>query len=90
MRRKARFSLSTADAMTTMKALTVSPAITDMDIDEATGSTLAKASRSKSSGRIQKRGRNKARASTVFPVYKKGKRIGPHLSMKQRRKSLRP
>ena len=41
-------------------------------------------------GRIQKKGRSKAKAAMVFPVYKKGRRIGPRLSKMQRRKSLRP
>ncbi|KAK4692515.1 hypothetical protein P7C71_g4704, partial [Lecanoromycetidae sp. Uapishka_2] len=44
----------------------------------------------RSSGRIQRKGRGKAKAAMVFPVYKNGKRIGPRLSKMQRRKSLRP
>ncbi|KAK3169485.1 hypothetical protein OEA41_008868 [Lepraria neglecta] len=62
----------------------------EMDLDQADTSTNATNSGSRSSGRIQKKGRGKARAAMVFPVYKKGRRVGPQLSKRQRRKSLRP
>lgn len=48
---------------------------TDMEIDEEAGVT-AKPS-TKRPNRIQKRVRHKARSTMVFPVYKKGKRVGP-------------
>lgn len=62
----------------------------EMDIDQAKQPSSTTASVSRSSGQIQKRGRGKARAAMVFPIYKKGKRVGPHLSARERKKSLRP
>ena len=44
-----------------------------MDIEGANEMVLRK---SKKSNRVQKRGRTRLGSSTVFPVYKKGKRIG--------------
>ena len=44
---------------------------TDMEVDEPRN---AAASALKKSGRLQKRGRMKARVSVVFPRYKKGKK----------------
>ena len=63
---------------------------TDMDIDQVKQPSSAMASISRANGQIQKRGRGKARAAMVFPVYKKGKRVGPRLSARERKKSLRP
>jgi len=60
----------------------------DMDIDQASGGSAATTTRS--SGRVQKKGRGKAKAAMVFPVYKRGRRVGPRLSKTQRRKSLKP
>ncbi|KAL2050782.1 hypothetical protein ABVK25_009020 [Lepraria finkii] len=62
----------------------------EMDLDQANTSTNATNSGSRSIGSIQKKGRGKARAAMVFPVYKKGRRVGAQLSKRQRRKSLRP
>ena len=50
---------------------------TAMEIDEVTGA--AGTQQSKKSNRIQKRGRHKAKATMVFPVYKKGRRVGPRI-----------
>ena len=68
--------------------LTTSP---EMDIDEANqhNSTTTK-SVSRSIGRVQKRGRGKASAAMVFSIYKQGKRVGPRLSARERKKGLRP
>ena len=68
----------------------ISPPFTEMDVEQDNDSMKAAESRSRSSGRIHKKGRGKAKAAMVFPVYRKGKRVGPHLNKRQRRKSLRP
>ncbi|KAK0512947.1 hypothetical protein JMJ35_004964 [Cladonia borealis] len=62
----------------------------EMDVEQDNGSIKDAESRPRSSGRIQKKGRGKAKAAMIFPVYRKGKRVGPHLNKRQRRKSLRP
>ena len=54
---------------------------TAMDID-ATGD-IAQRGSSKKSGRIQKRGRQKAKSSMVFPVYKKGRRVMPRAKQRK-------
>lgn len=59
-----------------------------MGVDEAEYSDMKPASRSR--GRVQKRGRGKARSAMVFPVYKKGKRVGLKLNARQRKSSLKP
>ncbi|MCJ1337074.1 hypothetical protein MMC09_002353 [Bachmanniomyces sp. S44760] len=47
----------------------------DMDLDRSASQTPASRSKN-SSGKVQKRGRTKLSSSLVFPVYKKGKRLG--------------
>ncbi|KAI9842522.1 MAG: hypothetical protein M1838_003094 [Thelocarpon superellum] len=52
----------------------------EMDVDEGPGAqkSKAKASKQRSPGRIQKRGRGKAKNAVVFPTYgKKGRGKGP-------------
>ena len=50
----------------------------DMEIDSTISAATSKTTSTlRGSGRVQKRRRGKARAAMVFPVYKKGKRIGP-------------
>ncbi|MCJ1458366.1 hypothetical protein MMC28_008738 [Mycoblastus sanguinarius] len=63
---------------------------TDMDIGQAKNPSSTAKSISGKLSRVQKRERGKARAAMVFPVYKKGRKVGPHLTARQRRKSLRP
>lgn len=48
---------------------------TDMDIDEEAG--VRPKQNPKKSGRVQKRAKHKAQSTMVFPVYKKGRRVGP-------------
>jgi len=55
--------------------------IIEMDIDPSDGVVQKRGA--KGSHRIQKRGRQKAKSSMVFPVYKKGRRVVPR--MKQRK-----
>ena len=62
----------------------------DMDVDQPTGSSGYADKSKRGEKRIQKRGRDKAKAAMVFPVYKKGRKIGPRLSARQKRNSLRP
>ncbi|KAF6241569.1 hypothetical protein HO173_000280 [Letharia columbiana] len=62
----------------------------EMDNDQAKQPSSTTELVSRSTSRVQKRGRGKARASMVFPIYKKGKRVGPRLSARDRKKSLRP
>lgn len=49
-----------------------------MDIDNTAHATR-KVSSKKSSGRIQKKGRHKAKSSMVFPVYKKARKAMPRI-----------
>lgn len=56
--------------------------VMEMDDGEAVAASTT-ASVAKGASRIQKRRRGKASSSMVFPVYKKGKRIGG--GKKQRR-----
>ena len=58
-----------------------------MDIDGPKDSTPASTG---TKGRVQKKGRGKAKAAMVFPVYKKGTRVGPRLTKRQKKASLRP
>lgn len=55
--------------------------ITEMDIDHADG--VAQKRGAKGSNRIQKRGRQKAKSSMVFPVYKKGRRVVPRTKQRK-------
>ena len=66
--------------------------ITAMDIDQTRqpNSTTDSSSRTGSAGQIQKRGRSKARPAMGFPVYRKGKRVGARLNVREIKKSLRP
>lgn len=64
--------------------------ITGMDIDQAKQPSSTTQSTSRSTSRVQKPGRGKARAAMVFPIYRKGKRVGPRLSARETKKSLRP
>ncbi|CAF9943476.1 MAG: hypothetical protein ALECFALPRED_000461 [Alectoria fallacina] len=66
----------------------VPPSEQEMGIDQA--KEPSSTTETLSSGRVQKRERGKTRAAMMFPIYKKGKRIGPHLSVRERKKSLRP
>ena len=61
-----------------------------MELDHPDDPTVTKPQTPKASNRIQKRARSKAKAAMVFPIYKKGKRVGPHLSSRQRKQSLKP
>lgn len=61
-----------------------------MDIDQAKQPSSTTQSTSRSTSRVQKPGRGKARAAMVFPIYRKGKRVGPRLSARETKKSLRP
>lgn len=63
---------------------------TDMDIEQVTESNPATRSTPQGTKRIEKKGRSKAKASMVFPVYKKGRRVGPRLSARQKKQSLKP
>ena len=48
----------------------------EMEIDLESKATTVRSSKSAGLSRIQKKGRAKARASMIFPVYKNGKKIG--------------
>lgn len=61
-----------------------------MDVDQVTGNNSTSRSTTRSTKRVEKRGRVKAKASMVFPVYKKGRRIGPRLTARQKKQSLKP
>lgn len=63
---------------------------TDMDVEQATEFKTAMKSTPRIAKRIEKKGRGKAKASMVFPVYKKGRRVGPRLSTRQKKQSLKP
>ncbi|KAL6719579.1 hypothetical protein ACLMJK_001499 [Lecanora helva] len=61
-----------------------------MDLDHVIATSAATHTKSRSAKRLPKKGRTKAAASMVFPIYKKGRRIGPRLGARQRKQSLRP
>ena len=44
----------------------------------------------KKSRRVEKRSHSKSKAAMVFPTYTKGKRLGPRLSARGRKQSLKP
>ena len=54
---------------------------------QTTGSSLAVPKRSR---RVEKQSRSKSKAAMVFPTYSKGKRLGPRLSARGRKQSLKP
>ena len=57
---------------------------TVMDIDDGEGAAAStSAPRSKGASRVQKWGRGKASSSMVFPVYKKGKRVGARKKLRR-------
>ena len=60
-----------------------------MDIDQAKQPDSTAESVTKSTSRVQKRGRGKG-AANVFPVYIKGKRFGTRLGAKGGKASLKP
>jgi len=68
----------------------VGAAYTGMEIEQVTESCPATRSTPRGTKRIEKKGRSKAKASMVFPVYKKGRRVGPRLSARQKKQSLKP
>lgn len=63
---------------------------TGMDVDQITEPNSASRPTTRNTKRVEKRGRVKAKASMVFPVYKKGRRIGPRLTARQKKQSLKP
>ena len=69
-----------------LEGLTRLTATIEMSIDQA---DRPSSTREPSSSRVQKRRRGKARAAMVFPIYRKGKRVGPRLSARERKKSPR-
>lgn len=52
-----------------------------MDADKPSQNTSHQ--RSRSARRVEKQGRGKARAAMVFPVFKKGRRVGPRQKQKK-------
>ena len=62
----------------------------EMDIEQVRQSSSATESAFRNTSRVQKRGRGKAKAAMVFPIYRKGKRVGLRFRAKERKKSLRP
>lgn len=61
-----------------------------MDVDQIIEAKSASRPTTRNTKRVEKRGRVKAKASMVFPVYKKGRRIGPRLTVRQKKQSLKP
>lgn len=53
----------------------------EMDADKPSQNTSHQ--RSRSARRVEKQGRGKARAAMVFPVFKKGRRVGPRQKQKK-------
>ena len=52
--------------------------------------TISKIQNQNTAVRIAKRGRSKSKAAMVFPVFRLGKRVGLHLSSRQRKQNLKP
>ena len=61
-----------------------------MDIDQISDASRAAGKSHDNKRRNEKKGKSKAKAAMIFPVFKKGRKIGPRLTARQKRISLRP
>ncbi|KAM0801982.1 hypothetical protein BDR22DRAFT_846012 [Usnea florida] len=59
----------------------------EMNIDQAQEDCSTVKQISRNTRRVEKR--SKARAAMVFPVYRKGQRVGPRLRRRERQQSIR-